>query len=324
MKKIGFILIPVLTFLALYFVWNIFGPLGESTELKVFVVPQDTTNFNAAQTLQDQKFIKSAKGFSFLLSTFGGGTGVGSGGYRLRSNMNAWEVMKKVTGKPDLVWVAINYCLRKEQIGEILAEDLGWNQEALDSWNLIYKNTNSDYFEGVYYPDTYLIPLDETPAQVAQRFINQFNQKLSTLLPQFAEKNIRWTTGVKIASLIAREAGGTSDMKLISGIIWNRLDAGMALQIDSTMQYTLGKNANGKWWGSIDITQKQSDSPYNSYKTKGLPPTPICSPNIDVIEAALNPESTDCLFYLHDAYKEIHCAKTYKEHLANIAKYLNY
>lgn len=324
MKKIGFIFIPVVTFLVLYFIWNTFGPAGESTELKVFVVPQDTTNFNAAQALQDQKFIKSAKGVTFLLSIFGGGTGVGSGGYRLRSDMNAWEVMKKVTGKPDLVWVAINFCLRKEQIGEILAEDLGWNQEALDSWNLIYKNTNSDYFEGVYYPDSYLIPLDETPAQVAQRFINHFNQKLSPLLSQFAEKNIRWTTGVKIASLIAREAAGTSDMKLISGIIWNRLDAAMPLQIDSTMQYTLGKNASGKWWGSIDITQKKSDSPYNSYLNKGLPPTPICSPNIDVIEAAINPEETDCLFYLHDTYKEIHCAKTYAEHLVNIAKYLNY
>jgi UPF0755 protein len=86
----------------------------------------------------------------------------------------------------------------------------------------------------------------------------------------------------------------------------------------------LGKNANGKWWGSIDLAQKKSDSPYNSYLTKGLPPTPICSPNINAIEAALNPEETDCLFYLHDVYKEIHCAKTYKEHLANIEKYLKY
>ena len=96
----------------------------------------------------------------------------------------------------------------------------------------------------------------------------------------------------------------------------------MPLQIDATMQYTLGKKANGSWWGGIDLTEKQSDSPYNSYLYKGLPPTPICNPNIDAIEAALNPEETDCLFYLHDGNKQIHCAKTYKEHLANIEKYL--
>ena len=112
-------------------------------------------------------------------------------------------------------------------------------------------------------------------------------------------------------------------MKLISGIIWNRLDKGMPLQIDATMQYTLGKNNQGKWWGSINIKEKQNDSLYNSYLHKGLPPTPICSPNIDYIEAALNPEETDCLFYLHDNFKQIHCSVTYEEHLQNIKKYLN-
>jgi len=89
------------------------------------------------------------------------------------------------------------------------------------------------------------------------------------------------------------------------------------------MQYTLGKNSEGKWWGSIDINEKQNDSPYNSYLYKGLPPTPICSPNINYIEAALHPEETDCLFYLHDSKQQIHCSKTYEGHLENIEKYLN-
>jgi len=97
---------------------------------------------------------------------------------------------------------------------------------------------------------------------------------------------------------------------------------GMPLQIDATMQYTLGKNKDGRWWGAIDINEKQSDSPYNSYLHKGLPPTPICSPNIDYIEAALNPDETPCLFYLHDRSGQIHCAETYEGHLKNIDKYL--
>ncbi|PIV70553.1 aminodeoxychorismate lyase, partial [Candidatus Roizmanbacteria bacterium CG17_big_fil_post_rev_8_21_14_2_50_39_7] len=79
----------------------------------------------------------------------------------------------------------------------------------------------------------------------------------------------------------------------------------------------------GQWWGSIDLKEKQNDSPYNSYLHKGLPPTPICSANIDYIEAALNPDETDCLFYLHGRNKQIHCAKTYEEHLENIETYLN-
>ena len=96
----------------------------------------------------------------------------------------------------------------------------------------------------------------------------------------------------------------------------------MRLQIDATMQYTLGKNESGSWWGNISLEQKQSDSPYNSYKNEGLPPTPICSPNVDFIDAALNPEETDCIFYLHDTNRQIHCAKTYSEHKDNIKLYL--
>ncbi|KKS95445.1 MAG: aminodeoxychorismate lyase [Microgenomates group bacterium GW2011_GWC1_43_13] len=324
MKVLKFILIPTATFLILYMVWSRFGSVGDSKEVKVFVVPENTENFDVSKALQDQKFIRDSGAFQFLLDNFSGGYDVKAGGYRLSQDMNAWAVMKKITGNADLVWFTESFCVRREQLGEYLADALNWNDSQLVSWNSFYKNLGSDYFEGVYYPDTYLIPLDETPEAVAQRFINNFNQKMSPLLPQFADKNIKWTTGVKIASLIAREAAGAKDMKLISGIIWNRLDTGMRLQIDATMQYTLGKNENGKWWGSVNIAEKKSDSPYNSYLNEGLPPTPICSPGIDAIEAALNPETTECLYYLHDVYKEIHCAKTYKEHLANIDKYLNY
>jgi UPF0755 protein len=324
MKKVFIISISlVLLFLLTVGVfWIFFAPVSTSNEIGVFVIPENKENFDIVKTLKEKKFIKSTSAFKFLINNFSYGRGMESGGYKLSQNMNAWQVMKKISGKADLVWFRQSYCVRKEQLGEYLAEALGWNNTQLNSWNSLYNNDKPDYFEGVYYPDTYLIPLDETPAQVAQRFINRFNEKFAPLADEFAAKNIKWTTGIKIASLIAREAAGTSDMKLISGIIWNRLDMEMPLQIDATMQYTLGKKDNGSWWGGIDLAEKQSDSPYNSYLYKGLPPTPICSPNIDAIEAALNPEETDCLFYLHGADKQIHCAKTYKEHLVNIEKYL--
>jgi UPF0755 protein len=300
----------------------IFGPPGTSKETEVFIVPQEKFGFDVTQTLFEKKFIKNAKAFQFLLDNFAPGADIKPGGYRLSRSMNAWAIMKNITGRQDLVWVTISFCPRKEQVGEKLANALGWDQEKLNSWNILYKDAKSEYFEGVYYPDTYLLPLDESASQIAERFINHFNEKFAPLSDKFIAKNIKWTTGLKIASLIAREAGGVDDMKIISGVIWNRLDEGMPLQIDATMQYTLGKNEDGSWWGNIDLSEKKKDSPYNSYLYKGLPPTPICSPNIDVIEAALDPAETDCLFYLHDSGGLIHCAKTYKEHIANIKKYL--
>lgn len=301
-------------------VWAFFGPLNNSKETIIFVVPQEQSNFNLSDSLFDQRLIKNKKGFEFLFNNFSKNKEIKSGGYKLSSNLNAWQVIKKLEGKQDLMWVNIYYCPRKEQVGEKLAETLDWDQEKLNKWNNLFKN--SEYYEGVFYPDTYLIPVNESVEQVAQRFIQNFETKFSTLSEDYVDKNIKWTTGLKIASLIAREAAGREDSKLISGIIWNRLNTDMRLQIDATMQYTLGKNENGSWWGSIDLDEKKKDSPYNSYKHEGLPPTPICSPNINFIEAVVNPEETDCIFYLHDQNRQIHCAKTYTEHKENISLYL--
>lgn len=302
--------------------WSFLGPVGTKSDTRIFIVPKNNKPFDVVGALTKGRYIKNERTFEFFKKVFLLGD-VKSGGYTLSGSMNAWTILKKLNGEPDLVWVSYSSCLRKEQIGEILKENLGWNDAELDKWNTVYTNTKPEYAEGVYYPDTYLIPRNESGDKVAARLIGRFNEKFAPYAQKYIAANIRWVTGLKIASLIAREAAGEEDMHLISGIIWNRLDKGMPLQLDATMQYTLGKNKEGQWWGSIDLKEKTSDSPYNSYLYKGLPPTPICSANISYIEAALNPTETDCLFYLHDSKQQIHCAKTYEEHLENIEIYLN-
>lgn len=302
--------------------WIIFGPAGKSSDFKTFVVPQDTKEFIIESELYKQKLINNPKTFRFLLKTNVFGKEIKPGGYLLSNNMNMFKILAKITGKQDLLWFKLSYCPRKEQAGEYLAELLNWNSDQVNEWNNLYKNDKPEYFEGVYYPDTYLIPVSESPAQIAQRLINRYEEKFAPLSDKFISENVRWTTGLKIASLIAREAGGENDIKLISGIIWNRLNTGMRLQIDATMQYTLGKKADGSWWGPVSISEKLNESAYNTYLHEGLPPTPICSPSIEYMEAALYPEETDCLFYLHDKDRQIHCAKTYAGHLRNIEEFL--
>jgi len=317
--------IVLLPFAFVFFIASIvlsyFGPVGKSTENIIFIVPQDKSSFNLTNTLYDNGLIKNKSGFDFLFNNLSNNIEIKEGGYYLSQSLNAWQVIKRINGKQDLMWVNIFFCPRKEQVGEKLANILGWDEQKIKSWNNLFIGT--EYFEGVYYPDTYLIPVNESVEEVAKRFLTRFNEKLSQINEEFTSKNIKWTTGLKIASLIAREAAGREDANLISGIIWNRLNSDMRLQIDATMQYTLGKNKNGNWWGSINLDEKRKDSPYNSYLYKGLPPTPICSPNIDFLKAVLDPEKTECIFYLHDQNRQIHCAKTYDEHLKNIDKYLN-
>jgi UPF0755 protein len=325
MNKIFKIATPFIIIITILIIvgWKFLGPAGTSSQTEIFTVPEDRAGFDLIKALKEQGFIKNTGAFQFISNIFAKDKEIKSGGYRLAKNMNAWQVLNKIVSKPELLWVTIPTCQRREQIGEKLTNILGWDKKRLDEWTNYYLNTKPEYFEGVYYPDTYLLPADESGGQIAERFINRFNEKFAPLADKFLEKNIKWTTGLKIASLISREAGGPEDMKLISGVIWNRLDTGMRLQIDATMQYTHGKNPDGSWWGVINISEKLKDSPYNTYLHEGLPPTPICSPGIASIEAALNPEETDCLYYLHDSNKQIHCAKTYKQHLTNIRKYLD-
>ena len=316
LKKVVLLFISsIVVFLSVYF---LFGPVGKSTNSVLITVPQNAENFDMTAALEREHLIKN----TWLFRLFIAGKKIESGGYRFTNALWMWEIADIATGTPDLLWVTINGCLRREQIGEMIGKKLGWNQSKLDDWNAAYKKLQPEYVEGVYYPDTYLIPTSESGAEVAERFINRFNEAFGPYAKEFQDANIRWVTALKIASLIEREAAGSQDMPLISGVIWNRLEKNMLLQIDATLQYTHGKNADGSWWGSIDLAEKQSDSLYNSYTVKGLPPTPICSPSITSIAAVLTPEETPCLFYLHDHDGQIHCAVTYEEHKKNIEVYL--
>ncbi|MDP1721794.1 MAG: endolytic transglycosylase MltG [Candidatus Gottesmanbacteria bacterium] len=314
--------------------WVFFGPAYRESRTGVFAVPPQSNaagtfdvpaqreRLDIAKKLSQEGYIRNATAFRVLMWVFARDKGIVPGGYRLDPAMTAWAVMKKMTGEPQLVWVTTWGCLRKEQVGEMIAPKLGWTGEQLVSWNAVYNENKPEWAEGVFFPDTYLLPKDEPVEAVAKRFIDNFNAKLSPILGEYVKQNIKWTTGLKIASLIQREAAGPEDMNLIAGIIWNRLNTGMKLEIDATMQYTKGKKSDGSWWGGVDLAEKRKDSPYNTYLHKGLPPKPICSPGMDAIRAVLEPEETECLFYLHDRNKQVHCAVNYEGHLNNIKSYL--
>jgi len=298
------------------------APQPRSQEKETFIVSMSADEREIVSNLKDHGFIRGEWVFNLALNIRDTHNKTESGGYYLSKNMNVWQVVSKLAGPPDMKWVTIREGLRKEQIGEILAKTFNWSADELDKWNNTYTAMEFDYFEGVYFPDTYLIPVKENGLDIANRMIARFNEEFAPYLGQFVNQDTLWTTGLKIASLLQREAAGKEDMPLIAMIIWKRLFTGMKLDIDATVQYARGNTDQG-WWAPIkaqDITE--IDSPYNTYKYAGLPPHPICNPGINAIEAVLNPTETDCLYYLHDHSRQIHCAQTYEEHLANIEEYL--
>ncbi len=130
---------------------------------------------------------------------------------------------------------------------------------------------------------------------------------------------------VTIASLIEREARHAEDRPLVASVIVNRLEIGMALNIDATVQYILGYQQNEKSWWKRNLTfaDLEINSPYNTYTNPGLPPGPIANPGIAAIEAAVNPAETDYLYYLSDENGVNHYAETLEEHNQNKAKYID-
>lgn len=323
MKKIiilvSFFALGIFSFIIFF---NLFGSPSRDKTVLTFVVPQDFGEAIVIEDLKKKGFIKSFWAMDLVLTIKGKHEKISSGGYYLSKNMNVFEITDKITGLPDLKWFSFAEGIRKEQIGERLQKTFGWNNEELDKWNNVYTAMRYDYVEGVYFPDTYLIPVDEDGLDIAKRMIINFNERIAPYIKGFAKKDILWTTGLKIASLIQREAAGEKDMKLISGVIWNRLLKGQKLEIDATVQYAKGK-VGDKWWSIVTPADiRNTDSLYNTYKYKGLPPHPIANPGIDAINAALNPEETNCFYYLHDRLQNIHCAKTFEEHVENIEKYL--
>lgn len=322
-KKISIILgLSLIVIASLFLAQRLLFSAPQSEEKsEVFVVGQKQTEGAVVDKLKNQGLIRNKVAFKIVLY-LKGKQEIAPGGYTVSKNMSAWQVAGKLFASPDMKWVVVPEGFRKEQIGEILAKTFAWSDDELEKWNTEYTKMRIDYIEGTYFPDTYLIPVGESGFDMANRMTRRFDEKFAPYISQFAEQNILWTTGLKLASIIQREAGGKGDMPLIAGIMWNRLEQGMNLEIDATIQYARGK-AEAGWWAPIksaDITD--IDSPYNTYKYKGLPPHPIGNPGLEAIEAVLHPVETDCLYYIHDNNRQIHCANTFEAHKENIEKYL--
>ncbi len=292
-------------------------PLGDTQ----FVIALNaTTTDDIAENLFQAGFVATTSDFVSAFNS-SGSNAIEPGAYMLSTKMTPNQIVQVLDGNPYMKWVVIPEGLRKEEIAALLAETLGWTKAEENEWINVDTTSNPDYVEGVYFPDTYLIPVNEKPADTAKRLIAMFNEKFAPLLPQFAAQNVKWTTALTLASIVQREASGDADMPLIAGILWNRLNNNMYLDVDSTLQYARGNTGSG-WWAPIKASDEQIDSPFNSYTNKGLPPHPISNPGLPAIEAVLNPTQTDCLYYIHDSNHITHCAATLEEQDANIKQYL--
>lgn len=219
--------------------------------------------------------------------------------------------------------VAITPGMRKEQVALVFARVLDWDtQQKKELMTASSSDASLPLLEGSFSPGVYSVTEGTTPALAQTLINNRFKDDVLDHYGPEIEKVVPLEQALTIASLIEREAGGADDMRLISGIIWNRLFINMRLQIDATLQYAKANTAAARsWWPGVIPADRFRVSPYNTYMHAGLPPAPIANPSVAAILAALNPKSTACLFYFHDASRQFHCSDTYAGHVALLKQY---
>ena len=299
---------------------HLFGPVDGYAQPSQFVVNPGSNIADVVDNLSATGMVRSSWALRIALTAdTTGRAALRPGGYSIGKNMDAWTIAKVLTDPPALSFVTFPPGIRKEQMGDILAESLGWSNEQKQEWNTVATVPDPAFVEGVYYPDTYLIPSDQAPSQIAARMRGRFTDMFAPYAAEAQRQGIAWTKVLTLASIVDRESA-KNDKALVAGILWNRLATGMKLQADATLQYAKGKEGN--WWPRPLSSDKYLVSPFNTYQHTGLPPHPIDNPSLASINAVLHPDSTNCLFYLHDTGHQIHCSLTYTGQVKNVNTYL--
>jgi cell division protein YceG involved in septum cleavage len=207
---------------------------------------------------------------------------------------------------------------RKEQVVNNFGKILRWDANERELFATLVTGSLSDLPDGTFFPGRYTTHKDATPSEIANMINERFELAVNNRYSPEVAAQVPLKDALIIASLIEREAYDFTDMRYISGVIWNRLFINMNLQLDASLQYAKGSRTNQPWWPVVRPNDKYIASPYNTYANSGLPPAPIANPSLEAILATLNPRETDCLFYFHDSQGGFHCNETYEEHVAEL------
>ena len=301
--KFFYAIIVILLITVLTVFYNFFVARKEYKNVNVNV--KKGTNFS--QIYKDLKL-----NFGILdriyLKTLGEDFKLKIGTYKFNGKLSKCEILKKLKNRDSNgIKVTIPEGFTKKQVYERLgALGLGSENEinkALSEINFPYPHENNN-FEGYFYPETYIFNEGVTTKQVLQTILNEFLKKFP---PEKYPDKQKFYDQLKLASIVEAEVSDPSDKPKVAGIFIKRLEIDMKLESDATLKYELGRQA-------LRGELKTKETPYNSYKVKGLPPTPIGNPPVETFREVEKAEVTDDLFFF--TYKgKTYYSKTHEEHL---------
>lgn len=190
-------------------------------------------------------------------------------------------------------------------------------REVLPDFDAAAFLTAATPYEGRLFPETYFVPATFTATDLFNLLRQTYEEKLTPLRPTIDASGLTEEEVIILASIVEREANSEESMRLVAGILRERLRIGMALQVDASMEYVLEKPLS-----ELTAEDLKRESPYNTYLNPGLPPTAIGNPGLTAIKAVLEPEPSPYLFYITGDDGEFYYAETFDEHRLNIARHL--
>jgi peptidoglycan lytic transglycosylase G len=284
-----------------YYTWAI-GASGPQERITV-VIPRGATGDEVAELLSEHEVIRSPLAFKVFSRFRGLSGGFQAGQYELTTNMTVEDVIEVLKEGPIVETVRVTFPegLTVDQMARRAREGLGIKKSAFvkaaESGDFVlppYLPEGISTVEGFLFPSTYDFLKDVDAEAVIQRMLDEFGRQVEDLPWENADElGVTPYEVVVIASMIEREARVQEDRPKISAVIYNRLEIGMPLGIDATVRYAVNKPTEPLTQSDLEV-----DSPYNTRKVAGLPPTPIASPGLAAIEAALNPADVDYLYFL--------------------------
>lgn len=281
------------------------GGGGGTGEPVAFTVPEGAGASALAQTLEEEGVIRSAFAFRLRARFDGRAARILAGDYELRTGMSVGQVLEALSGgpaAPDTFRVLVREGLTVRQTLEAIAGSDGspftveqlraaLDAVALPEWVPVDELPGAaEPFEGLLFPDTYDFPLDVDPQTLLARLVRQTERVMASVAPP---ANLSPYQVLVMASLIEREARLREEQPRIAAVMHNRLERRMPLQIDATVLYALGEHKDRVLYEDLEI-----DSPWNTYRNQGLPPTPISGAGRSAIEAAARPAAEDYLYYV--------------------------
>ncbi|MFE9625201.1 endolytic transglycosylase MltG [Streptomyces sp. NPDC006527] len=206
-------------------------------------------------------------------------------------------------------------------VDKALALPAGTTRKALPAANLNLPIDADGNPEGYLFPATYALGEHPTPRALLTRMVETANKKFNGApIAAGAQRNaMNVYQAVTIASIVQAEAATKADMGKVARVVFNRLERGMPLQMDSTINYALNRSSL-----TATVRDTRIESPYNSYQRMGLPPTPIDSPGEDAMRAAINPPPGDWLYFVTIKPGDTRFTADYAEHQRNMAEFNKY